>query len=88
MYSQATAGGAALQYNEGGLGGGDPHGISPRDSHEISPTIGGCTQVDDFTKGFSKGKNTKNIRRRNGGVSGGPRLPSQKTSIEPCVGAQ
>ena len=31
-------------------------GVLPRDSHEISPTIGGGTQVDDFTKGFSKGK--------------------------------
>ena len=32
-----------------------PHGFLPRDSHEISPTIGGGTQVDDFNKGFSKG---------------------------------
>ena len=39
-----------------------PHGLLPRDSHEITPTIGGGTQVDDLTKGFSKGKVTKNIR--------------------------
>ena len=49
----------ANDYYEGGLGGRDSHGVSPRDCHEISPTIGGGTQVDDFTKGFSKGNNTK-----------------------------
>ena len=32
-----------------------PHGVLPRDSHEISPTIGGGTQVDDFPKGFIEG---------------------------------
>ena len=52
-----------------------PHGVLPRDSHEISPTIGGGTQVDDLTKGFSKGNVTKDLRRRNGGGSGGPRPP-------------
>ena len=35
----------------------------------------GGTQVDDFTKGFSKGKLTKNLRRTTGGGSGGPRPP-------------
>ena len=35
--------------------------VSPRDSHEISPTIGGGTQVDDFTKGFVRAKHTKNM---------------------------
>ena len=49
-----------------------PHGVLPRDSHEISPTIGGGTQVDDFTKEFSKGKFTTNIRRRNRGGQGDP----------------
>ena len=29
----------------------------------MGPVKGGGTQVDDFTKGFSKGKFTKNIRR-------------------------
>ena len=46
-----------------------PHGVLPRDSHEIPPTIGGGTQVDDFTKGFSKRHFTKRIRRRNLGGS-------------------
>ena len=32
-----------------------PHGVLPRDSHEISLPIGGGTQVDDFTRGFTKG---------------------------------
>ena len=49
-----------------------PHGVLPRDSHEISPTIGGGTQVADFTRGFIRGKFTKHIRRRNGGVRGTP----------------
>ena len=49
-----------------------PHGVLPRDSHEISPTIGGGTQVDDFTKGFIKGQIMKNLRRRNGGGQGDP----------------
>ena len=47
-----------------------PHGVLPRDYHEIPPTLGGGTQVADFTKGFSKEKITKSIRRRNGGVRG------------------
>ena len=34
-----------------GLGGRHSHGVSPGDSHEILSTIGGGTQVDDFTKG-------------------------------------
>ena len=29
---------------------------SPRDSHEILPTIGGGVQVADFTRGFTKGE--------------------------------
>ena len=49
-----------------------PHGVLPRDSHEISPTIGWGTQFDDFTEGFSKGTNTKNIQRRNGGGQADP----------------
>ena len=49
-----------------------PHGVLPRDSHEIPPTIGGGTQVADFTRGFTKGKFTKNIRRRNRGEQGDP----------------
>ena len=49
-----------------------PHGVLPRDSHEISRTKGGGTQVDDFTRGFIKGKFTKHIRRRNGGGQGDP----------------
>ena len=49
-----------------------PHGVLPRDSHEIPPTIGGGTQVADFTRGFSKGKITKNLRRRNRGGQGDP----------------
>ena len=49
-----------------------PHGFLPRDSHEISPTIGGGTQVDDFNKGFSKGFFDKILRRRNGGGQGDP----------------
>ena len=36
--------------------------VSPRDSHEIVSTIGGGTQVDDFTKGFIKGHFTNNLR--------------------------
>ena len=47
-----------------------PHGVLPRDSHEISPTIGGGTQIDDFTKGFIKGNCTEHIRRRKGGQGG------------------
>ena len=35
-----------------------------------SPPPWGGTQVDDFTKGFSKGQITKNNWRRNGGVRG------------------
>ena len=38
-----------------------PHGVLPRDSHEISPTIGGGVQVADFTRGFTKGIITKNL---------------------------
>ena len=49
-----------------------PHGFLPRDSHEISPTIGGGTQVDDFNKGISKGFFDKILRRRNGGGQGDP----------------
>ena len=49
-----------------------PHGVLPRDSHEIPPTIGGGTQVADFTRGFIRGKFTKHIRRRNGGGQGDP----------------
>ena len=49
-----------------------PHGVLPRDSHEISPTIGGGTQVDDFVKGFSQGNNSKSHRRRNRGGQGDP----------------
>ena len=55
-----------------------PHGVLPRDSHEISLTIGEGTQVDDFNKGFIRGQFTKHIRRRNGGGSGGPRPPCFK----------
>ena len=49
-----------------------PHGVLPRDSHEISPAIRGGTQVDDFTKGFSKGVfyNTYSAKKWRG--SGGP----------------
>ena len=49
-----------------------PHGVLPRDSHEIPPTIGGGTQVADFTRGFIKGNFTKNLRRRNRGGQGDP----------------
>ena len=35
-----------------------------------SPPKGGGTQVDDFTKGFTKGIFEKILRRRNGGVKG------------------
>ena len=49
-----------------------PHGVLHRDSHEIPPTVGGGTQVADFTRGFIKGKITKNLRRRNGGCQGDP----------------
>ena len=53
-----------------------PRGVLPRDSHEIPPTIGGGTQVADFTKGFSKGFGkgtyTQQLRRRNGGGQGDP----------------
>ena len=49
-----------------------PHGVLYRDSHEIVPTKGGGTQVDDFTKGFTKGISEKNLRRRNGGGQGDP----------------
>ena len=61
-----------LRSDEGAFVAVTPHGVLPRDSHEIPPTIGGGTQVDDFTKGFSKGQLSKNIRRRNGGVRGTP----------------
>ena len=59
-----------MTYDEGAFVAVTPHGVSPRDSHEISPTIGGGTQVDDLTKGFIKGTFTKNLRRRKGGVRG------------------
>ena len=52
-----------------------PHGVLPRGSHEISPTIGGGTKVDDFTKGCFEGKITETNRRRNRGGSGGLRPP-------------
>ena len=45
-----------------------PHGFLPRDSHEISPTIGGGTQVDDFTKGICKGNNTTYSAKKWAGV--------------------
>ena len=32
--------------------------VSPRDSHEILPTIGGGSEVADFCRGFTKGKFT------------------------------
>ena len=52
-----------------------PHGVLPRGSDEISPTVGGWgTQVDDFTKGCSKESFTKHVRRRNGGGQGDPDL--------------
>ena len=47
-------------------------GVSHRDSHEISPTLGGGTQVDDFTKGFITGTITKHSQRRKGGGQGDP----------------
>ena len=37
-----------------------------------SPPKGGGTQVDDFTKGFTKGIFEKILRRRNGGGQGDP----------------
>ena len=47
--------------------------VSPRDSHEISPTKGGGTQVDDLTKGFIRGIHTKNIiGEEMGGGQGDP----------------
>ena len=49
-----------------------PHGVLPRDSHEIPPAIGGGTQVADFTRGFIRGKHTNNLRRRNRGGQGDP----------------
>ena len=49
-----------------------PHGVSPRDSHEILPSMGGGTQVADFTRGFIRGIFTTNIRRRNRGGQGDP----------------
>ena len=49
-----------------------PHGVLPRDSHEIPPTIGWGTQVADFIKGFTRGKITKDLRRRNRGGQGDP----------------
>ena len=49
-----------------------PHGVLPRDSHEIPPTIGGGTQVADFTRGFIRGKTTKNFGEEIGGVRGTP----------------
>ena len=49
-----------------------PMAVSPRDSHQISPTIGAATQHTDFTKGFSKGFVDKILRRRSGEGQGGP----------------
>ena len=40
----------------------------------------GGTQVDDFTKGFCRLFFGKFLRQRNGGGSGGPRLPSHFSS--------
>ena len=37
---------------------------------KTSPPKGGGTQVDDFTKGFTKGISEKILRRRNGGGQG------------------
>ena len=49
-----------------------PHGVLPRDSHEISPNIGGGTQVDYFTKGFSKGNITNTFGEEMVGGQGDP----------------
>ena len=39
---------------QGGLCGRHSHGVSPRDSHAIPPTIGGGTQVDDLLRDLVK----------------------------------
>ena len=72
-----------LQY-EGAWVAVTPHGVLPRDSHEISPPIGGGTQVDDFTKGFIEGKKAKHIRRRNVGGQGDPD-PLMSSAPHPAI---
>ena len=47
-----------------------PHGVLPRDSHQVVSTLGGGTQDTDFNKGFTKGIFTRIFGEEMGGVRG------------------
>ena len=61
-------------YNEGAwdLGGGDPHAVLPRDSHEISLTIGGVHKLMILLRDLLN-EQIHNIFGEERGGSGGPR---------------
>ena len=63
-----------------------PHGVLPRDSHEISPTIGGVHKLMILLRDLLKEKIQKKIFDEEMGGSGGPRPPYEilDSSIHLC----
>ena len=66
-------------YDEGAGVAVTPHGFLPRDSHEISPTIGGVHKLMILLRDLVKEQMQQIFGEEMGG-SGGPRPPYQKPS--------